>query len=227
MNSTAAGGGRGPLFWAVLLGGGAAAACCLFSFAAVALLGLGAAEGAADPVSAAGRPWVPAGEVARGTGLSQPLAGGRWVYQSGGSVESVVARAGPTAWVQTNSSGSLYAFTFEDDGTYTFEWASAVTLFGGTSRSSCVETGDWSLSGSQLTLEPRSQRATYVSNAGLSQDKEDVDLSPRSYEVVDIELEGIAAAGAPAGRFPGIELEGPGAKFDVSRERYELDLQRL
>lgn len=216
---------RGPLFW-ILLAGGVAVGCCVFSGLALAVLGSGDdAPGASS--SASGGAWIPAGEVARGTTLTQQLAGGRWVYQSGGSVDTVVARSGATQWVQSNTSGSLYAFTFEDDGTYTFEWASAVTLYGATSRSSCIERGDWSLEGTQLSLSPRSQQATYVSNTGLSQTKEDEDLTARAYEVVDITLEGIAAAGAPAGRFPGIELRGRGAKFDISREQYELDLQRL
>ena len=221
---------RGPLFWVLLLGGGGSAACCLLT-----ALGLAAASvlgEAADPASPGteqrgGGTWIPAGEVGRSAGLTQPLVGGRWVYQSGGSADTVVARAGSTEWVQRNTSGSLYAFNFEDDGSYTFEWASAVTLYGATSRSSCTEKGDWSLNGSQLTLEPKEQRATYVSSAGLSQTKEDVDLSARTYDAVDIALEGIVAAGAPAGRFAGFELKGPAAKFDVSRERYELDLQRL
>ncbi|MDP1823363.1 MAG: hypothetical protein Q8L48_08980 [Archangium sp.] len=221
--------GRGPLFWGLVIGGVGLAACCLFTMLAVVVMGAFGAASDLDPPTATGGggPWIPAGEVARSATLTQQLPGGRWVYQSGGSVDTVVARAGATAWVQTNTSGSLYAFTFEGDGSYTFEWASAVTLYGGTSRSSCVEKGDWSLDGNQLTLEPRSQRATYVASAGLKQDKEDVDLSARTYEVVDIELEGIVPAGAPPGRFPGIELKGRGAPFDVSRESYELDLQRL
>lgn len=230
MNPTGQATGRGPLFWVLVLGGGGAAACCLLSVLGAVVLGVfGGAMDVESPVSSAtgGGTWIPAGEVARGTTVTQPLAGGRWVYQSGGSVDTVVARSGATEWVQTNTSGSLYSFAFDSDGTYTFEWASAVTLYGGTSRSSCVEQGDWALHGNQLTLEPSSQRARYVSNAGLSQDKEDVDLSARTYEVVDIELEGIVPAGAPPGRFPGIELKGRGAKFDVSRETYELDLQRL
>lgn len=219
------------MFWVLVLGGGALAACCLVSVLGLAVASV-ADDGAGPGASGSGgsrpaRAWIPAGEVARSAGLTQELTGGRWVYQSGGAVDTVVARAGATEWVQTNTSGTLYAFTFESDGTYTFEWASAVTLYGGTSRSSCVETGDWSQSGTQLTLEPKSQRATYVSTVGLSQDKVDEDLSPRTYQVVDLELEGITAAGAPPGRFPGIELSGPGAKFDISRERYELDLQRL
>jgi hypothetical protein len=134
---------------------------------------------------------------------------GRWLYQSGGSVDSVVARSGATAWVQTNSSGTLYDFTFEPEGDFTFQWASAVTLFGGTSRSSCVEKGSWSLSGSLLTLEPSSQRCTYVSNTGLSQDKEDVDLSARQYELTDIEFETIVTTGAALERFSGLELRVP------------------
>lgn len=216
---------RGPLFWVLALGGGGLATCCLLS---VVVVGLGATDGDTPGPAAAGeRPWVPAGEVARGASLTQQLAGGRWVYQSGGSVDTVVARAGATQWVQSNSSGTLYAFSFDSDGTYGFEWASAVTLYGGTSRSSCLEKGDWSLAGNALTLQPRSQSALYVSTAGLKQEKEDEDLTARVYQVVDIELEGIVAAGAPPGRFPGIELKGPGAKFDISREVYELDLQRL
>lgn len=229
MSSNAQPAKRGPLFWVLLVGGGGSAACCLITAVGVAALGLvgGVTADPASVASGSGAPWVPAGEVARATALTQQLAGGRWVYQSGGSVDTVVARSGATEWVKSSTSGSLYAFTFESGGSYTFEWASAVTLYGATSRSSCIETGDWSLTGSQLRLEPSSQRATYVSTAGLEQTKEDVDLSARSYDLVDIELEGIVAAGAPPGRFPGIELKGPGAKFDISRERYELDLQRL
>ncbi len=222
--------GRGPLFWGLVLAGGGSAACCLFTVLGVAVLGLfgdAASPGEAGAPAASGRAWIPAGEVSRGAAFTQSLPGGRWVYQSGGSVDTVVARSGATEWVQRNSSGTLYAFTFDRDGSYQFEWASAVTLYGATSRSSCLEEGAWSLSGTQLTLEPRSQHATYVSGAGLAQDKEDIDLSARTYELVDIELEGIAAAGAPPGRFPGLELRGRGAKFDVSRDVYELDLQRL
>lgn len=230
MNPTGQAPGRGPLFWVLVLGGGGLVACCLFTMlgvAAMSVVGEGMDLDQPSASAGGGGTWIPAGEVARSTTLTQQLAGGRWVYQSGGSVDTVVARSGATAWVQSNSSGSLYAFAFDGDGTYTFEWASAVTLYGGTSRSSCVEKGDWSLDGPRLTLEPQSQRARYVSNAGLSQDKEDEDLSARTYEVVDIELDGIVPAGAPPGRFPGIELKGPGAKFDISRQYYELDLQRL
>jgi hypothetical protein len=215
------------MFWALVLGGGGAVICCLGSVLVLGVMGVVAADGSSPAALSGGGSWVPAGEVARGTTVTQPLAGGRWVYQSGGAVDTTVARVGSTEWVQTNSSGSLYAFTFDSDGSYTFEWASAVTLYGGTSRSSCVETGTWTQSGTQLTLEPNSQHATYVTSTGLKQDKEDEDLSPRTYQVVDIELEGITAAGAAPGRFPGIELSGRGAKFDISRERYELDLQRL
>ena len=220
--------GRGVGFWVLVVGGGSVAACCLLSALVLAVGAVFADDVPGDgPTAGTGKPWVPAGEVGRSATLTQPLVGGRWLYQSGGSVDTVVARSGATEWVQTNSSGSLYAFTFDADGTYSFEWASAVTLYGGTSRSSCVEKGEWTLTGTELRLEPSSQRARYVTNVGLAQDKEDEDLSPRTYQVVDIELEGIVPAGAPPGRFPGIELSGRGAKFDVSRELYELDLQRL
>jgi hypothetical protein len=61
----------------------------------------------------------------------------------------------------------------------------------------------------------------------LSQDKEDVDLSARQYELTDIEFETIVTTGAALERFSGLELRGPAAKWDVSREQLELDLQPL
>ena len=218
---------RGPLFWILVVGGIGVASCCGLSLVG-ALMFSATTEFSTDlpPGEAGGASWLPAGEIARGTTLTQPLAG-RWVYQSGGSVDSVVARSGATAWVQTNSSGTLYAFTFEEDGDYVMEWASAVTVFGGTSRSSCIEKGSWTLADGRLTLEPKTQRATYITNAGLSQDKEDVDLSSRPYQLVDIEMQTIEATGAPLKRFRGVEISGPAARWDVSRERLELDLQRL
>ncbi len=219
---------RGPLFWILVVGGLGVASCCGVSLVGALLWGVATdSSGDLAPGEARGASWLPAGEIARGTTLTQSLAGGRWVYQSGGSVDSVVARSGATAWVQTNSSGSLYAFTFEADGDYVLEWASAVTLFGGTSRSSCVEKGSWTLAEGRLILEPASQRATYTTNAGLSQDKEDVDLASREYQLVDIELQTLEATGAPLKRFAGVELSGPAAKWDVSREHLALDLQRL
>lgn len=216
-----------PLMWALVIGGLSVGGCCLFTvFGAGVMLAFGGTGADLAPVPSTGRSWKPAGEVSRGTSVTRALEG-RWLYQSGGSVDSVVARSGATAWVQTNSSGTLYDFTFEPEGDFTFQWASAVTLFGGTSRSSCVEKGSWSLSGSLLTLEPSSQRCTYVSNTGLSQDKEDVDLSARQYELTDIEFETIVTTGAALERFSGLELRGPAAKWDVSREQLELDLQPL
>lgn len=216
-----------PWRWALVLGGLALGGCCLFSVLGAGLVAaMGDAAESPAPATATARAWKPAGEVARGTSFTRSLEG-RWLYQSGGSVDSIVARSGATAWVQTNSSGTLYDFTFQSDGSFLFQWASAVTLFGGTSRSSCVEKGSWSLSGSQLTLAPDGQRCTYVSNTGLSQDKEDTDLTPRRYDLTDIELETIAATGAAPERFGGLELRGPAAAWDVSRQQLELDLQPL
>lgn len=217
---------RGPVFWAVVAGV-VVLGCCVFSAVGMAVASLFVAsepEVAGAPSS--GRTWLPAGEVGRSEGLTAPLAG-RWVYLSGGSVDSVVARTGITEWVQTNSSGTRYEFVFSD-GEYEHSWGSAVTLFGGTSRSSCVEQGSWSLDGTTLRLEPSSQKCTYVATTGMSQTKEDVDLSARAYRVVDIEFETITSTGAALQRFPGIELSGPKAKWDVtSGDGLSLDLQRL
>ena len=122
------------------------AGCCFMS-AAVMALGAFADDTESTPNAGGGGEWLVAGEIARGTTLTQSLSGGRWVAQYGSIVNSVVGRAGNTEWVQTNSSGSLYEFIFDDDGTYVLNWVSSVTLQGMKSSSHSTEKGSWSLSG--------------------------------------------------------------------------------
>lgn len=216
---------RGALFWVLIVVGAMTALCCLGS---VAVVGLGAfvSELPATVAGSGGAgQWLPAGEIGRSTTLTQPLVG-RWVAQYGMSLDSVVSRSGDWATVRTDASGTVYELTFESGGDYTFEYASQVTLLGRTSRSMVIEKGQYELDGTTLTLTPESQKCSYENN-GLRQDQPDKDLAVRRYRVVDIDLETITQAGAPAMRFGGVELSGPAAKWDVSKEQYELDLQRL
>ena len=94
------------------------------------------------------------------------------------------------------------------------------------SRSSAEERGSWALEGSTLTLTPESQQARYTAQT-QTQDKEDIDLAPRTYQVVDITLETVKQTGAPERRFPGVELKGPPGPWDLTKNTISLDLQRL
>ena len=225
---------RSVVFWVLVAAGGVSALCC---FSTVALLGLGAL--AADDVvpgavrvptvsaEGSGGDWIPAGEVARSQSLTQPLAGGRWFYQYGANVDSVLSRSGNWAMVQTNSSAGLYEFSFVDDGTYQLKWLHRNVMNGQKTESTADERGDWSLDGTTLTLTPRSQEAVYRAyDERPPQTVTDKDLSPRTYQVVDITLETVAHTGAPMKRWPGIELSGPGAKWGFD-DRISVALQRL
>ncbi|MEW5739992.1 MAG: hypothetical protein AB1938_13755 [Myxococcota bacterium] len=219
--------GRSPLFWVAVAAGGLCFVCGAGTLAVVALGSLAggvAAEGAeASGGGAAG--WLPAGEKTRSTGLTQPLPGGRWLYMNGSGMETVLARTSTTETVKQEASGALYEFTFESDGTYLLRWRHA-SNFMTYNTSSTDERGAWTLDGTTLTLTPESQKARYT-NSGLAQDKEDVDLAPRRYRVVDIELETITTAGVDYRTFPGIELEGPVPAWDLASGSLSLDLQRL
>ncbi|HEY0883501.1 MAG TPA: hypothetical protein VGD87_18340 [Archangium sp.] len=215
-----------PWFWIVLLVALSVGGCCVFS---VLVVGLGAMtdDAPAAKASPSSGAYVLAVEVARGTTLTEPLVGGRWVAQYGSLVDHVVSRVGSTAWVQTNSSGSLYELVFVDDGTYEWTWSGAVTMYGSRSQSFCKETGTWSLDGTRLTLTPESQRAQY-SNASGSQEKEDEDLRPRAFDVVDLTLETLPSDSAPVRRFGGLSMRGPKAAWDTGpSDVLSLTLQRL
>ena len=217
---------RGPLFWTLVIAGGAVASCCLFSMGVVALGAVTSDTPAtASPASApSGGEWVVAGEVARGEAMNQALPGGRWVAQYGSIVNNVVARAGNTQWVQTNSSGSLYEFSFDDDGSYVFNWVSAITMYGQKSESHCTEKGTWMLSGTQLTLQPESQVAVYSNQSG-SQEKTDTDLRERRFGVLDLTLETLSE---PKRQLPGLLMWGPKADWDTNpSDQLKLTLQRL
>ncbi|MFZ5439792.1 MAG: hypothetical protein ACOZQL_07270 [Myxococcota bacterium] len=212
------------MFWVAIVVGALTATCCLGSLAVLVLGGLVSNEIEVPRGGRAGGQWRAAGEVARSSTLTQPLTG-RWVALYGMSLDTVISRSGDWATIRTDASGTAYELEFEDDGEYTFQYGSQVTLNGFTSRSMVIEKGEYELDGSTLTLTPASQRCSYESN-GLKQDQPDKDLAVRRYQVVDIELETITQAGEPPMRFRGVELSGPAAKWDVSREQYELDLQR-
>jgi hypothetical protein len=225
---------RGPLFWILVATGVSVAGCCFLS---VAVLGLGALAGdtptgsggaaATSGSGPGGGTWQTAVEVARGTTLSQSLPGGRWVAQYGSNVDTVVARAGATAWVQTNSSGSLYELTFDEDRAYTWRWVSAVTMYGDRYASNSTEKGTWTLSGTQLTLQPESQTAEYSNKSG-TQEKTDQDLGARRYEVLDLTMETLENAGVPRQRFPAVVVTGPKAAWDTaSGSGVALTMQRL
>ena len=187
-------------------------------------------EPAAVPATAAAATgsseWVPAGEIGRSAGLSQPLPGGRWLYQYGSGFDSVIAKSGNMALLRTNQSGGLYEFTFEEGGTYRLAWRHTTSLNMINTLSSVDERGDWTLEGTKLTLAPESQRLHYANNQA-TQDEEDKDLSARAYQVVDIELEVVEHTGAAMRRFPGVELRGPPAAWDLTKSQLDLDLQRL
>ena len=84
--------------------------------------------------------------------------------------------------------------------------------------SAADERGTWALEGTTLTLTPESQQARYGNSMNpQAQDKEDVDLSARTYQVVDITLQTVEHTGAPMKQFPGIELRGPPGPWDPTR----------
>ena len=207
------------------------AGCCFFS---VLVLGLGAfaddstaPTAATSPTPGTGGAWQMAVEVARATTFSQPLAGGRWVAQYGSNVDHVVGRVGTSAWVQTNTSGSIYELTFEEDGSYAWRWSSGLTMNGARFDSHCTEKGSWTLSGRQLALQPESQASAY-SNSGGTQEKTDQDLGARRYELFDLTMETLPSADPARPRFPAMKLIGPKAAWDTgSGNGLELTMQRL
>ncbi len=209
-----------------MIAGGVVASCCLFSMGVVVLGALSPdapATASAAPTPSSGE-WLVAGEIARGEAMNQALPGGRWVAQYGSIVNNVVARAGNTQWVQTNSSGSLYQLSFDDDGSYVFNWVSAITMYGQKSESHCTEKGTWTLDGTQLTLQPQSQVAVYSNQTG-SQEKTDSDLRERRFGVLDLTLETL---GEPKQQLPGLLMFGPKAEWDTnSSDQLKLTLQRL
>ncbi|MFO0595378.1 MAG: hypothetical protein U0228_08740 [Myxococcaceae bacterium] len=211
---------------------GAAGLCCVLSVAFLGLFGLGgvAAMAVEPPVvaapSASASSWKPATAVGRGATLTQALPGSRWLAQYGANLDQVVARTGSTEWVRTDSSGTLYEFVFSTDGTYVFTWLHSTTLNGRHSTSQVREQGDWALAGTALTLTPSGQQAHYT-NGDQEQDKTDLDLAARTYQVSDVSLEAMTTAGAAYERFTGLSLRGPHASWDFAREQYELELQRV
>lgn len=219
---------RSPFFWIAIVAGVTFAGCCFFSAGLLALGALadepaGAVSTTTTPTPSGGK-WLVATEVARSGALNQSLTGGRWIAQYGSSVDTVVARSGTTAWVQSNTSGSLYELVFDDDGNYAVNWVSSITMYGATSRSHCTEKGTWSLSGTQLTLQPESQEAVY-SNASGSQEKSDMDIRERVYQVVDLTLETLDA---PKQQVAGLSMIGPEPSWDTaSGDRWAFTLQRL
>jgi hypothetical protein len=224
---------RSPWFWILVVGGGA---CALCSAGTVGLLALGVLAGDDTPTRASssapaaatggGGEWLPMAEVSRSDGLSRALPGGRWVYLSGASIDRQVIDYGASALVETSTTGTRHVLTFDEDGTYRWDWAHASNYMYH-SASWGFEKGDWSLEGTTLTLKPSSQQVTFTAN-DQREEKEDVDLTPRRYRVVDIELETVAAAGAAPAHRPGVELSGPKLPFSVdSPDAISWDLQRL
>lgn len=223
---------RGPLFWILVVGGVALTSCCLMT-GLVMTLGVLASEpepaaantgGAPSTASAAdGDQFLIAGEIARGTSLTIPLEGGRWMDQFGSQVQNVVGRTGAYQWVQTNTSGSLYELLFDDDGSYVWNWVSKLSMNGMRYESHCAEKGAWELSGTQLTLKPESQKCVYSNNSD-SQEKEDDDLSERSYQVFDLTLETLDE---PKQQLPGVFMSGPRPKWDTGSGQLTMKLQRL
>lgn len=216
---------RSLLFWIALALGGSCAVCSVGTVGVVALGALATDDGPAEATTGGGGEWIPSGEIARGTGLTQPLVGGRWLFQNGSSLETVTARFSNSAMVQTSSSGTLHELSFEEDGSYRWQWVHS-SNFQMRTRSSTDERGTWALQGNTLTLTPESQRSIYSANTQV-QEKEDVDLAPRVYQVVDITLETVEHTGAPLARFPGVELSGPVGPWDLDKGTLSLDLQRL
>ncbi len=218
---------RTPLFWILIALSGVTALCCVGTMGVVALGAITADEMAAPspPSSAGGGEWIPSLRFARGTGMTQELVGGRWLSQSGSGLETVVARFTQSALVAVSSTGELNELRFDDDGTYSWNWVNS-SNFQGTHRSAATERGTWVLEGSTLTLTADSQKALYTANT-QSQEKEDLDLAPRSYQLIDLTLETAPNTGAPLKQFPGIEFTGPCAPWDLQKGTRSLDLQRL
>ncbi len=222
---------RSPLLWIALALG---ASCALCSVGTLGVLALGAsADDGSAPRAAGGAAeggggeWLPAGEIARGAALTQPLPGGRWLHQSGSNLERVTARFAESVMVETSGIGTLHELRFDGDGTYQWHWVTAGN-FQMRTLSAADERGTWQLDGATLTLSPSSQQARYANSMTPEpQDKEDVDLSARSYQLVDITLETVPHTGAPMRQFPGVELQGPPGPWDLERNTITLDLQRL
>lgn len=222
---------RSRLFWVLVAAGVAVSSCCLLTGA---VMMLGAFAGEAEPATAAGSQGTSVGAataestyfaindtISRGTTMSRPLPGGTWVAQNGAIVDYVVGRSGNFAWVNTSSSGSINELTFDDDGTYVWDWASSVALNGNRSQGHAIERGSWVLSGTQLTLTPESQKALY-SLMGLKEEKTDEDLGVRQYAAVDLTLQ------TPDKRqLQAVWLRGPRAKWDTGSGELSLELQRL
>ena len=219
---------RSPVFWIILVLAGSCAFCTVSLMAVTALGALTSDSTATSPTAStgAGGDWIPAGEIARGAGFTQQLAGGHWVIQQGGRVEIVKVQFANSALVDTNTNGIIHDLRFDDDGTYEWNWAQATHVQTMSSRSSATEKGSWSVDGSALTLTPYSQHAVY-SNPSQSQEKDDLELSPRTYQLIDITLETVEHTGAAMKRFPGVELSGSPGPWDLTHDRITLDLQRL
>lgn len=217
--------------WILGAVGVALVGCCFLS---VALLGLGALTGDASPTEGPRTTTsVPAGSeyrsglpVERGTSLTQSLPDGRWVNMSGSNVDHVVARAGSTQWVQTNTSGAIHELTFDDDGNYAWLWSAGLTMNGARFESNCTEKGTWTLSGTQLTLQPDSQAAEYTNSSG-TQEKTDQDLTSRRYELLDVTLETMESNASERKRFPAMTMNGPKAAWDTGSGGVSMTLQRL
>jgi hypothetical protein len=221
---------RSPWFWVAIVGGAVVGLCALCSAGTLVFGLLAPSEaGSSSPGGAtAGEPgaqWLPVSVSAEGTGLQTSLEGGRWVYQSGAAVDQVVARSGDTAWVKTSSSGAVHSLSF-DGSSYEWRWVNQTVLGSVTSRSEVIERGDFALEGGALTLTPSSQRATYSANE-QTQTKEDVDLAPRRYQLVDAQLTTVEHTGAPQRAFGGLVLRGPHPSWDFSSGAMTVPLQRL
>ena len=217
---------RSPVFWILLVLAGSCAFCTVSLMAVTALGALTSSSTPAPTASTGSGEWIPAGEIARGTGFTQQLAGGRWVIQQGGRVEIVKVQFANSALVDTNTNGLIHELRFDDDGTYEWSWAQATRVQTMSSHSSATEKGAWVVDGSALTLTPDSQHAVY-SNTSQSQEKDDIELSARTYQLVDITLETVEHTGAAMKRFAGVELSGPPGPWDLTHDPIRLDLQRL
>lgn len=91
----------------------------------------------------------------------------------------------------------------------------------------CTEKGSWTLSGTQLTLQPDSQAAEYSNSSG-TQEKTDQDLSARRYEVLDLTLETMETNVAERQRFPAMTVNGPKPPWDTgSGSSLSTTMQRL
>jgi hypothetical protein len=100
-------------------------------------------------------------------------------------------------------------------------------MFGVKNSSFCTEKGSWELEGTRLTLTPETQRAEYSNSSG-TQEKDDEDLRPRAYELVDLTLETLPSEGVAPRRFGGLSMQGPKAAWDTTAsDGLSLTLQRL